>query len=274
MTEETVQAEENETPVRPEALYVEREESVATIVINQPQKHNPITLAMWQEIPDIINALSADDSLRCVVLRGAGEEAFCSGCDIGEFIDVRSNREQGVIYGEAMKKALLAFSGCRHPLIAQVHGLCLGAGIELLSTCDIRICGQSSTFGVPAKNLGLVLSYAELEPLYRLVGPNVLMEMLLEGRIFSAEEAQTKKLVTRTVPDEMVAEETAAAVQRVIQGAPLSARWHKKFVRRLARPEPVTPDENAESFDCYDTEDYRIGCAAFLLRDHPIFKGK
>lgn len=274
MTEETIQAEENEITARPEAIYVEREESVATIVINQPQKYNAITLAMWQEIPDIINALSADDSLRCVVLRGAGEEAFCSGCDIGEFIDVRANREQGIIYGEAMKKAIFSLYNCRHPLVAQVHGLCLGAGIELLSTCDIRICGQSSTFGVPAKNLGLVLSYAELEPLYHLVGSNTLMEMLLEGRIFSADEARGKKLVTRTVPDEMVAEETTAAVQRIIQGAPLTARWHKKFVRRLTQPEPVTPDENAESFNCYDTEDYRIGCAAFLLRGHPIFKGK
>ncbi|NLC24060.1 MAG: enoyl-CoA hydratase/isomerase family protein [Oxalobacter sp.] len=274
MTEETIQAKENETPVRPEAIYVERDEHVATIVINQPQKHNAITLAMWQEIPDIINALSTDDSLRCVVLRGAGEEAFCSGCDIGEFVDVRSNREQGIIYGEAMKKAVFALYNCRHPLVAQVHGLCLGAGIELLSTCDIRICGESSTFGVPAKNLGLVLSYAELEPLYHLVGSNILMEMLLEGRIFSAAEAREKKLVTRAVPDEMVAEETTAAVQRIIQGAPLTARWHKKFVRRLARSEPVTSDENAESFYCYDTEDYRIGCAAFLLRDHPIIKGK
>lgn len=274
MTEKIIDAKENEIPARPEAIYVEREKSVATIVLNQPQKHNAITLAMWQEIPDIINTLSADDTLRCVVLRGAGKEAFSSGCDIGEFIDVRSNREQGIIYGGAMKKALFALYDCPHPLVAQVHGLCLGAGIELLSTCDIRLCGESSLFGVPAKNLGLVLSYAELEPLYHLVGPSTLMEMLLEGRVFSAEEAKEKKLVTRFVPDDMVEEEATATVQRIIQGAPLTAHWHKKFVRRLTHPAAITPEENKESFNCYDTEDYRIGCAAFLLRDHPIFKGK
>lgn len=274
MTEELIEEKENEIPLRPEAIYVEREENVATIVLNRPMKHNAVTLAMWQEIPDIIKALSADDTLRCVVLRGAGEEAFSSGCDIEEFIDVRANREQGIIYGEAMKKAIHALYDCRHPLVGEVHGLCLGAGIELLSTCDIRLCGESSVFGVPAKNLGLVLSYAELEPLYHLVGPTILMEMLLEGRVFSAEEAIGKKLVTRIVPDEMVTEETAGTVQRITQGAPLTARWHKKFVRRLTRPEAITPEENRESFDCYETEDYRIGCAAFLLRDHPIFKGK
>lgn len=274
MIEEILSPENNDTPVRPEALYVEREDTVATLILNQPQKHNAVTLAMWQEIPGIIKALSEDDSLRCIVLRGAGEEAFSSGCDIGEFADVRANREQGVIYGEAMQKAISALYNCRHPLVAQVHGLCLGAGVELLSTCDIRICGESSTFGVPAKNLGLVLSYAELQPIFRLVGPDTAMEMLLEGRIFSAEEAKEKKLVSRVEPDNIVAEETARCVLRIIKGAPLTARWHKKFIRRLSDPRPVTPEENKESFDCFDTEDYRTGCAAFLLRDHPIFKGK
>ena len=274
MIEEPMQAQEDETPARPEAIYVECEEHVATIVLNQQLKHNAITLAMWQEIPSIINILSTDDSLRCIVLRGAGEEAFSSGCDIGEFTDVRANREQGVIYGEAMKNALSALHNCRHPLVGQVHGLCLGAGIELLSTCDIRICGESSTFGVPAKNLGLVLSYGELESLYQLLGQNTLMEMLLEGRVFPAEEAKEKKLVNRVVPDNMVTEETAATARRISQGAPLTARWHKKFLRRMATPAPLAPEENSECFDCYDTEDYRTGCAAFLLRDHPVFRGR
>jgi len=274
MTTNLTPLQNDEPQKHPESIYVEREETVATVVLNRPQTHNAITLAMWQDIPRIISALSADDSLRCIVLRGADEEAFSSGCDISEFANVRANREQGALYGKAMQKALAALNNCRHPLVAQVHGLCLGAGIELLATCDIRICGESSTFGLPAKNLGLVLSYPELEPLYHLVGPGVLLEMLLEGRIFTASEAQEKRLVTRVVPDNKIAEETALSVQRIIQGAPLSARWHKKFIRRLADPRPVTPEENSESFECFNTQDYRIGCAAFLLQDRPLFKGK
>ncbi len=273
MTEEIIQSQE-ETPVIQETIYVEREETVATIVLNQPEKRNAISLEMWEKIPGIINMLSEDESLRCVVLRGAKEEAFSSGCDIREFAHTRANRELGITYGNAMKNAIEALYNCRHPLVGQVHGLCLGAGVELLSTCDIRICGESSRFGIPAKNLGLVLSYPELTPVHHLVGPGVLLEMLLEGRIFSAEEARVKNLISRVVPDDMVAEETAKSVKRIIHGAPLTARWHKKFVRRLAHPNPITSEENRECFDCYDTEDYRIGCAAFLLKDHPLFKGK
>ncbi|MCM1513178.1 MAG: enoyl-CoA hydratase-related protein [Oxalobacter formigenes] len=260
--------------IRPEAIYVEREETVAAIVLNQPEKHNAISLAMWREIPGIVNALSADSSLRCIVLRGAGEEAFSSGCDISEFAEVRATRGQGEIYGKAMQEALAALYGCRHPVVAQVYGLCLGAGMELLAACDIRLCGESATFGVPAKNLGLVLSYPELAPLYHLLGPAALMEMLLEGRVIDSVEAREKQLVTRIAPDEALAAETALSVQRIVQGAPLTARWHKQFVRRLSSPLPLSPEENAECFDCYDTEDYRTGCAAFLLRDHPLFRGK
>ncbi|MDR0933903.1 MAG: enoyl-CoA hydratase/isomerase family protein [Burkholderiaceae bacterium] len=260
---------------RPEPLYVEREDAVATIVINQPEKQNVITLAMWQELPGIVDALSGDDSLRCVVLRGTGEEAFSAGCDISEFANVRANRKQSIVYGHAMQKALAAFERCRHPLVAVSRGICLGAGVELLSLCDIRICCESATFGLTAKTLGMALSYAELEPLLRLLGPDTLLELLLEGRVFPAAEAKEKKLVTRVVPDDMLAEETALTIQRIIKGAPLVARWHKQFVRRLSvHPHPVTAKENLESFDSFDTEDYRSGCAAFLLRDHPVFKGK
>lgn len=236
---------EKTVSVRPEAIYVEREETFATIVLNQPEKHNAISLAMWQEIPGVINTLSEDESLRCIVLRGAGEEAFSSGCDISEFAAVRATREQGVLYGKAMQEALSALYGCRHPLVAQVYGMCLGAGMEILAACDIRLCGESATFGVPAKNLGLVLSYPELAPLYHLLGPTVLLEMLLEGRVIDAREAHEKQLVTRIAPDETLASETTLSVQRIVQGAPLTARWHKQFVRRLASPLPLSPEENA-----------------------------
>jgi len=274
--EEIIQPQENpeETPVRTEPIYVDRVDTVATIVFNQPSKHNAISFEMWKQIPEIINALSDDDTLRCVVLRGAGKEAFSSGCDISDFAETRANRQLGITYGNAMKNAIEALYNCRHPMVAEVHGLCMGAGVELLSTCDIRICGESSTFGIPANHLGLVLSYPELEPIYHLIGSGPLMEMLLEGRTFSATDAKNINLVSRVVPDEMIAEETEKSVMRIIRGAPLTARWHKKFIRRLANPNPITPEENNECFDCYDTEDYRIGCAAFLLKDHPLFKGK
>ena len=167
-----------------------------------------------------------------------------------------------------------ALANCRHPLIAQIHGLCVGGGLEIAALCDLRICGESSRFGAPIKNLGLVMAYAEMAPLVRLVGPSVALEILLEGRIFDAAEAKDKGLVTRVVPDDQVAAEARASAERIADGAPLVARWHKKFARRLMSGNPLTAAELDECFDCFDTEDFRIGYAAFLAKQKPKFVGK
>src|SRR4029453_7203084 len=152
-----------------------------------------------------------------------------------------------------------ALATCRHPLVAQIHGICVGGGLEIAALCDLRICGESSRFGAPIKNLGLVMAYPEMAPLVRVVGSAVALEILLEGRIFDATEAKDKGLVTRIVPDEQVAAEARATAERIAEGAPLAARWHKKFARRLADPRPLTAAEYDECFDCFDTEDFRIG---------------
>jgi enoyl-CoA hydratase/carnithine racemase len=150
----------------------------------------------------------------------------------------------------------------------------VGGGLEIAALCDIRICGEGSRFGAPIKNLGLVMAYAEMEPLVRLVGPAVALEILLEGRIFDAREAKEKGLVTRVVADADVAHEARETAERIAEGAPLVARWHKKFARRLADPRPLSDAERDECFDCFDTEDFRIGYAAFLAKRKPEFRGR
>jgi len=167
-----------------------------------------------------------------------------------------------------------ALAECPIPLVAQIHGICVGGGLEIAALCDLRICGEGSRFGAPIKNLGLVMAYAEMAPLVRLVGPDVALEILLEGRIFDAAEAQAKGLVTRVVPDGDVAAEAAATAARIAEGAPLAARWHKKFARRLADPAPVSAAEADECFACFDTEDFREGYAAFLAKRKPQFRGR
>ena len=124
------------------------------------------------------------------------------------------------------------------------------------------------------KNLGLVMAYPEMAPLVRLVGPAIALEILLEGRVFDAQEALAKGLVTRVVPDEEVGREARATAERIAEGAPLVARWHKKFARRLGDPRPITADEHDEAFDCFDTEDFREGYAAFLAKRKPEFRGE
>lgn len=256
------------------AVEVLREGFLATVVLNRPQKLNALTKSMWQALADAITALSADDSLRCIILRGAGEKAFSPGNDIGEFAVERANKAQAIAYGHVMHTTLRALADCRHPLVAQIHGICVGGGLEIAALADLRVCGESSRFGAPIKNLGLTMAYPEMAPLVRLVGSAVALEILLEGRIFDAAEAQQKGLVTRVVPDGEVANEARAAAERIAEGAPLVARWHKKFARRLADPRPLTQAESDECYDCFDTEDFRRGYAAFLAKTKPAFAGR
>src|SRR5262249_56865046 len=133
--------------------------------------------------------------------------AFSPGNDIAEFATERANKAQAIEYGRIMHGAAHALFQCRHPLVAQIHGICVGGGLEIAALCDLRICGESSRFGAPIKNLGLVMAYPEMDPLVRLVGPDAALEILLEGRIFGAAEAKEKRLVTRVVADDQVANE-------------------------------------------------------------------
>jgi enoyl-CoA hydratase len=256
------------------SIAVVREEFIATVVLDRPEKLNALTKAMWQSLGEAIGTLSADNNVRCIIVRGAGEKAFSPGNDIGEFATARSNKAQAIEYGETMHAAARALAKCRHPLVAQIHGICVGGGLEIAALCDLRICGESSRFGAPIKNLGLVMAYPEMAPLVRLVGAATTLEILLEGRIFDAHEALAKRLVTRIVPDADVAKEARATAQRIADGAPLVARWHKHFARRLADPRPLSDADCDECFDCFDTEDFRIGYEAFLAKRKPTFVGK
>jgi enoyl-CoA hydratase/carnithine racemase len=257
-----------------ELIAVSRDGAVATVVLNRPEKLNALTKSMWRALGEAIDALSADGSLRCVIVRGAGEKAFSPGNDIAEFATERANKAQAIEYGHVMHATAKALAACRHPLVAQIHGICVGGGLEIAALCDLRICGESSRFGAPIKNLGLVMAYPEMAPLVRLAGADVALEILLEGRIFGAREAKEKRLVTRVVPDDEVASEVQATAQRIADGAPLAARWHKQFARRLTDPRPLTDAEYDECFDCFDTDDFRIGYAAFLAKEKPRFTGR
>ncbi len=255
-------------------ILVERDGAIATVVLNRAHKLNALTKPMWRALGEAVDTLSADDSVRCVILRGAGERAFSPGNDIAEFATERSNKAQAIEYGAIMHTTASALERCRHPLVAQIHGICVGGGLEIAALCDIRICGESSRFGAPIKNLGLVMAYPEMAPLVRLAGADVALEILLEGRIFDAREAKDKRLVTRVVADERVADEVRETAQRIASGAPLVARWHKKFARRLRDATALTEAEHLEGFDCFDTEDFRIGYRAFLAKQAPAFVGR
>ena len=257
-----------------DTILLQRDGPIATVVLNRPEKLNALTKVMWTRLGDVFLALDADDGVRCIVLRGAGEKAFAPGNDIAEFANERSNVEQARAYGAVMTRTIEAIGHCRHPIVAQIHGICVGGGLEIAGLADIRICGQSSRFGVPINKLGLVMAYAEIGSLIALAGEAAALEILLEGRVFDANEARDKGLVTRVVPDAEVAAEARAAAGRIATGAPLVARWHKKFARRLRDSRPLTAEEIDEGYACYGTQDFRIGYQAFLRKIPPEFTGK
>src|SRR5260221_13236247 len=184
-----------------DTILVQRDGAIATVVLNRPGKLNALTRPMWKRLGEVFAELSADDSVRCIILRGAGTRAFAPGNDISEFATERSNVVQARAYGEDMRRTIEAIDRCRHPVVAQIHGICVGGGLEIAGLADLRICGESSRFGVPINKLGLVMAYAEIGALIALVGEATALEILLEGRIFDAREAKAKGLVTRVVAD-------------------------------------------------------------------------
>jgi len=257
-----------------ELVLMAREGGVVTVTLNRPEKLNALIMPMWTGLNDAFGALEADDSVRAIVLRGAGERAFAPGADIGEFESLRGNAAQAREYGLLMHEVMRRIGECRHPTVALIQGLCVGGGLELAMLCDIRICGTGSRFGVPINRIGVTMGYPEIAALIALVGRTVALEILLEGRVFDAEEAKEKGLVTRVVPDERVVEEAYEAANRIATGAPLVNRWHKKFARRVLDPKPLAPAEFDEAYATFDTEDFQNGYRAFLAKRPPVFEGR
>jgi len=255
-------------------IRVERDGAIATVRIDGPDRHNVLDHAAWRELAVAVESLSADDALRCVVLRGTGGRAFSAGSDIGAFEGQRDTPEDVEAYSAAIGGALAAVAGCRHPTVAVIEGACVGGGLEIAASCDLRVCEASSRFGAPIARLGLTMSYDELRPLLALVGPGAVLEILLTGELLDAARARTLGLVSRVAADGAAKEEGYALARRVAAGAPLVHRWHKRFVRRLLDPTPLTDTERAEVHEAFGTADYREGRTAFLEKRDPEFRGE
>ena len=251
-----------------------RTDEIVTLTLNNPDKLNAINLGMWQQLAENMAKIAVDRSIRCIVIRGAGQEAFAAGGDLEEFVTGRATLEQALHYHDQVATALNTIADCPHPTVALIQGACIGGGLEIAGVCDLRISGESARFGAPINKLGFSMYPGEMEGLLKLAGAAVMKEILLEGRILTATEAYEKGLVTRVVPDAQSEEEAYATARRICAGAPLVAGWHKQWIRRLQSGRPLNDEEKAASFAFLDTEDYQEGLAAFLAKRKPQFKAR
>jgi enoyl-CoA hydratase/carnithine racemase len=255
-------------------LGVTRDDTIAVVTFNRPERRNAFDLSMWRELGVVMQQLSADEDLRCIVLRGAGEKAFSAGADIGAFEVERGTEEREAEYAHVLDESMQSIRLCQHPVVAMIMGHCLGGGAGIATMCDFRVGGEGMRMGITARNLGVWYPYAEIDPIVTLAGTGVASEMLIEGRIFSGREAYEKGLLSRVVPDEMVETEALALARRIADGSPLSARYHKAAIRRLRGPLPVTREEEQATSNFTRTEDFKNACRSFMAKEKPVFRGR
>ena len=251
-----------------------RHGQIAVVTFNRPEARNAFNLPMWRELQVIMDELSADNDLRCVVLRGAGTQAFSAGADIKAFAHERGTEEREAEYAHVLDASMQSIRLCRHPVVAMIMGHCIGGGAGIATMCDFRVGGEGVRFGITARNLGIWYPYAELDPIIQIVGTGVAAEILIEGRIFTGREAYEKGLLSRVVADDQVEAEAMALAERISQGSPLSARHHKAAIRKLRGPLPITPEDDRATSEFMKTEDFRNACAAFAAKRKPIFTGR
>ena len=214
-----------------------KEGRVGYLIFNNPERHNAVSLDMWDATARILDDFAKDDNVRVVVLTGAGGKAFVSGADISRFGDERSNEEAIARYAAAVEKANSAVHEFPKPTIAMIRGYCIGGGLGLAVCCDLRICGGNSRFAVPAAKLGLGYTYNGLKRLVDVVGPSFAREIFFTARQFDAAEACEMGLVNRMVPDAEVESYTKDYAETIAANAPLTVNSVKFIVGEVMKDE-------------------------------------
>ena len=253
----------------------ETDGSLAILTFNRPEARNAMTWQMYEALAEACERVDRDDSIRVLILRGAGGRAFVSGTDISQFQNFR-NREDGLKYEERLDGVLDRLERVGKPTIAQVQGVAAGGGCAIALTCDLCVATPESTFGVPvARTLGNCLSAATCARLVDLVGPRVVKDILFTGRLVPAPEAAGLGMVSRLAGVEEIERVVRDLASEIAANAPLTIRATKEILRRLAAHRRLAAGADADLVElCYASEDFKEGVTAFMARRKPIWKGR
>lgn len=257
-------------------MQVWTEASTLHIRFNNPARHNALSVDMWEAIPPLLAQAENDEQIRLVVFSGAGEKAFVSGADISQFEDMRAAREAVTRYEEMAENALMGIYACRKPTLSCIRGFCIGGGVNVAISCDIRIASSDSVFSIPAARLGLGYRYSAMKNLVDLIGPGAAKDLFFTARKIDAQEARSLGLISRVCePDQLpalLAEYSAA----LAANAPLTVRAGKAITAEILKPSPELDFALCQQLirGCFESEDYAEGRKAFMEKRKPVFTGK